>query len=294
MGFDIGRVQKDIRKLRRFLKHSPKHAAPEEVHSLRTTMRRFEAAMQVMALDSDANERRILRNLAKLHRRTGKVRDLDVLTGHVAELQIDSEEECVVRLLEYLGAKHADRSQRLHSFAAQHGESLRRRLKRTAKRLKTFSEAGKVDPAAPGYTMLSELRLERELTAPVRLTKRNLHPYRLHVKELRYVLQMENDPADKERIETLGQVKDAIGEWHDWQQLEMIGRDLLPHGSRCKLILLFQKTTQQKLKRAIAAADAGRRHIQSSLQSPPTPETTRMYAKMRAGSHDFRRAPTHT
>ena len=224
--------------------------------------------MQALALDSNANERRLLRKLAKLRRRAGKVRDLDVLTGYVAELKTgetgDKEQDCVVQLLEYLGAEHAHRSQRLDSFAAKHGESLRRRLKKTATSLHTLSVDSIARQTAPGHAMLSELRLQRELTEPVRLTRNNLHPYRLQVKELRYMLEMQNDPTDQALIEALGQVKDAIGEWHDWQQLVIIARDHLPHGSKCKLIPLLQKTTQKKLKVAIARANAGRQQIRRS------------------------------
>jgi CHAD domain-containing protein len=264
MAFDLGRVQKDIRKLRRFLKHAPKHTTPKKVHSLRTAIRRFEAAMQALALESNGNERRLLDKLAKLRKRAGKVRDLDVLTEYVADLNVNGEQECQVALLKYLGSERADRSQELHSFAVKHGESLRRRLKRTASHLETSSEDVTATQMKPGDTMLSELRLQQELTGPIRLTKNNLHPYRLQVKELRYMLQMEKDPADRELVETLGQVKDAIGEWHDWLQLQTIARDNLPHGSKCKLIPLFQKTTQQKLKHALAVANAGRRQMRRS------------------------------
>lgn len=218
--------------------------------------------MEALALES--NDRRLLRKLARLRKRAGKVRDLDVLTGYVVDLKVSGEEECLVELLEYLGSERAHRNQQLHSFAIKNGESLRRRLKRTAIQLKTSSEGLTASQTAPGDTMLSELRLQHELTEPVRLTKSNLHPYRLQVKELRYMLQMEKDPADRELIEILGRVKDAIGEWHDWQQLVIIARDQLPHGSKCKLIPLLRKTTQQKLKHALAVANAGRRRIQSS------------------------------
>jgi CHAD domain-containing protein len=220
--------------------------------------------MQALALESNGNERRLLGKLAKLRKRAGKVRDLDVLTGYVADLNVSGEGECLIQLLEYLGSEHGRRNQRLYSYAAKHGESLRRRLKRTASHLETSQEDVPALRMEPGDRMLSELRLQQELTGPTRLTKNNLHPYRLRVKELRYMLQMEKDPADRELIETLGQVKDAIGEWHDWLQLQTIACDNLPHGSKCKLIRLFQKTTQQKLKHALAAANAGRRQMQRS------------------------------
>ena len=264
MAFDFGKIQKDICMLRRFLKRAPRYATPKQVHSLRTASRRFEAGMQALALDSNANERRLLRKLAKLRRRAGKVRDLDVLTRYVADLKVSAEEQCLVQLLEYLSAEHADRSRQLHSFARKHGEVLRRRLKRTAAHLKTSPENSTAAHTKSGDAMLTELRLRQEVTKPIVLTESNLHPYRLKVKELSYTLQIENNPADRDLIKTLGQVKDVIGEWHDWQQLLTIARDNLPHASDCKLISLLQETAEQKLKHALAVTNVGRRQVRSS------------------------------
>ena len=264
MAFDLDRVQKDIRELRKFLKRGLKHTTPQQIHSLRTQLRRFEAAMQVLALDSNPNERRLLSKLAKFRRRAGKVRDLDVLTGYAAGVKMIEEDDCQVQLLESLGAKHAQQNRRLRSFAVRHGESLRRRLKRTARHLKTLSEGSLIDDTAPGYTMLLELRLQRELTAKTRLTRNNLHPYRLKVKELRFMLQMEDHPSDRQLIETLGAMKDAIGEWHDWQQLLTIAREQLSHGSECRLVPLYEATADQRLKRALLVANAGRKQMQPS------------------------------
>ena len=126
--------------------------------------------------------------------------------------------------------------------------------------------------------MLSELRLQRELAAAVRLTKNNLHPYRLQVKELRYMLQMEKDPSDRALIEILGDVKDAIGEWHDWQELQTIARDHLHHASKCKLIPLLEKTTQQKLKRALADSKLGQ-EAQCNVR-PLRPDAPRKNARI--------------
>jgi CHAD domain-containing protein len=267
MAFDLGTVRKDIRTLRKFLKKSPKHATPEEVHSLRTDTRRFEAAMQALALDSDDNERRLLRALAKLRRRAGKVRDLDVLTGYVAAVKINEDDDCRVQLLEFLGVEHARQSTRLRSFAVKHSESLRRRLKHTSKHLKALASDSWINSTAPGKAMLLELRLQRQLATPVRLTRTTLHPYRIQVKELRYMLQMENHPADQELIDTLGEIKDAVGEWHDWQELLKIAREQLSHGSECKLVAKIQTTTNEKLKHALSVANTGRMNIQPKLAS---------------------------
>lgn len=59
-----------------------------------------------------------------------------------------------------------------------------------------------------------------------RIDGRTLHPYRLKVKELRYALQL---AASHEEllVEALGEVKDSIGEWHDWCELEAIATDVI-------------------------------------------------------------------
>ncbi|MHB1672783.1 MAG: CHAD domain-containing protein [Acidobacteriaceae bacterium] len=261
MAFDLGRVQNDIRELREFLKRTPKRTTPEEIHALRICTRRLEASLQALSVDLRPNERRLLRGLAKLRRRAGKVRDLDVLTGYVAEVRMQEEEDCRVQLLEYLGAEHARNYQRLHAFAVKHGKPLRRCLKDTATYLGTLP----ADSAAPGNAMLSELRLQRELATPARLNVENLHPYRLKVKELRYVLQMEEQSGYQQLIKTLGEMKDAIGEWHDWQELLTITREQLPHGSKCKLLRSFQSTTEQKFNHALSVANNGRKQIRRAF-----------------------------
>jgi CHAD domain-containing protein len=267
MAFDLDRVQKDIRKLRKFLKRTPKHPTPKQVHSLRTRTRRFESSLQALTPNAPANERHMLRTLAKLRRRAGKVRDLDVLTEYAATVPVNEEKDCLVELLEYLGAEHARQSKRLYSFAVQHGPSLRHRLKRTAAHLGTPAADGAPASSALGDAMLSELRLQRELAAPVRLNRKNLHPYRLKVKELRYVLELESDPGDRHVIETLGEMKDAIGEWHDWQELLTLASEHLPHGPECKLVRSFEGIVEQKFKHALSVTNNGRRHALRSVVS---------------------------
>jgi CHAD domain-containing protein len=63
------------------------------------------------------------------------------------------------------------------------------------------------------------LKLSIELATPATLNRTNLHAYRLKIKERRYVLEMADDPGNQEFIDKLGEVKDAIGEWHDWEEL---------------------------------------------------------------------------
>jgi hypothetical protein len=63
------------------------------------------------------------------------------------------------------------------------------------------------------------------------------------------------DNADQhEFIPRLGDVKDAIGEWHDWQELTAIAGDILDRGPRCQLLRELQRISEVKYQRALADA----------------------------------------
>src|SRR5262249_31397974 len=103
MALDLDQLEKPIRKLRKLLKKMPSEPTPKQVHDLSTNARRLEAMLE--AIDPDQNGRRILKQIAKVRKKAGKVRDMDVLTAFAAGLSPDGDEEaCAVRLLEHLGA----------------------------------------------------------------------------------------------------------------------------------------------------------------------------------------------
>jgi CHAD domain-containing protein len=87
---------------------------------------------------------------------------------------------------------------------------------------------------------------------PTVLNRQTLHPYRLKVKELRNVLQLSDQPGDQEFVDALGTVKDAIGEWHDWETLVTIAGRVLTHRGSCKLIKQLQVTSDAQYDRALA------------------------------------------
>src|SRR5882757_4451436 len=191
-------IQKSIRKLRKLVKKSPKRPTPDQVHDLRTHTRRFEAVAQALHLDSKRNERRVLRALARLRKRAGKVRDMDVLTAHTSNLHIDKDQDCLIQLLEYLGSARYQHARKLSREMRDTGPALRRRLKRTATRFEKLIPNGKNgnkkssnnQTEATAEAAATVLKLATELEKPPTLNKNNLHSYRLNVKELRNVLQL--------------------------------------------------------------------------------------------------------
>ena len=50
------------------------------------------------------------------------------------------------------------------------------------------------------------------------------------------MLQMAEKSDRQEFVWQLGEVKDAIGEWHDWEVLVAIAKTVIEHGSNCGLL----------------------------------------------------------
>jgi CHAD domain-containing protein len=267
MPLNPDRIQKSVRKLRKLIKKAPKRPTPDQVHALRTHARRFEAAAEALHLDSKRNERRVLRALGRLRKRAGKVRDMDVLTGHSSNLHVDSDQDCLIQLLEYLGSSRYQCAKKLSLEIRQNGPALRRRLKRTAARLEKLipsnakkdgrSTNSQAEAAAEAAALA--LKLATELENPSTLNKNNLHAYRLKVKELRNLLQFADNPGNQAFIDALDEVKDAIGEWHDWEELIAIADDLLDHGPGCRLLQELKTISARKYERALSLANKMRR-----------------------------------
>src|SRR5436190_5997340 len=215
MPLDVDRLQKPVRKLRKFMKKTPRRPTPDEVHDLRTNTRRVEASMEALSLDSKREGERLLKDLARVRRRAGKVRDMDVLTGFASNVHPKGEQDCVVQLLEHLGARRGKYTKKLYTEVRQSGPELRKRLKRIAARIDKLAQAQDESSgdrnAAASEVAASALRLSTELATPSRLGRINLHPYRLKVKALRNVLQMAQRANDDPFVKSLGEVKEASG-----------------------------------------------------------------------------------
>jgi CHAD domain-containing protein len=114
MALDQDKLEKPFRKLRKALRGLPDELSPEDVHALRTRIRRIEAIMQALRLDGSPEGKRLLKSVASIRKRAGRVRDMDVLTSFASTLHSDSDSECHVRLIEHLGVQRFRAAQKLH------------------------------------------------------------------------------------------------------------------------------------------------------------------------------------
>lgn len=262
MPLDAKKLQKPLRKLRKSLKQLSGRPAPEEVHDLRTRTRRLEAILHALMLDRKRPGRRLLRTIAPIRKQAGKVRDMDVLTGFAAGLTADDEEECRVQLIEALGGKRIRFARKLRDTAATQRSQARQQLKRYAGVIDKGLTRATSRPAKqsewPADAMAVALQLSSELARWPAFKADNIHPFRLKVKELRYVLQLAEN-ADSQFIDALGETKDAIGEWHDWTQLEGIAAKVLDHGRGCNVLKEIHSRAQEKFDHAISVATHLRR-----------------------------------
>lgn len=260
MALDAERAAKPIRKLRKLLKKMPAVPTADDIHDFRTSSRRIEATIQSLSLDSGQNGRRVWKQISKLRKRAGKVRDMDVLTDYLSNFSHHREETgCHVRLLEHLGAQRLKYARKFERARHQRAPELNKRLKRTARQMDNLLPSnGKKDPAqnrVSAEVTASALTLLTALAEPARLGKTNLHPYRLQVKELRNVLQMAEKSARQEFVRQLGEAKDAIGEWHDWEELVTIAKTVLNHGANCALQHGLRNVANSKYQNAITVTE---------------------------------------
>ena len=258
-----------LQKLRKSLKSFPQDPTVDEVHDLRTRARRVEYILEALELDSAGNEKKILGHLESIRTRAGNVRDPDVFTSYVVGLGTEDDPGCIIRLIHHLGVERHRHAIKLHSLVRRDAKELRRRLKRSQRKVKSivkrFAET-KLDlkrkpkaraEEAPLHAVSVALRLSQELAAVTHLGPNNLHSYRIEVKRLRSVLEMADDETGEQHklIEELKQVQDAIGEWHDWVELTGIARQVLQHGKNCGVVKRTAEIAHNKFAEALRTTE---------------------------------------
>jgi CHAD domain-containing protein len=238
----------------------------EAVHHLRTGTRRVEATLETLAREAGARglgkpaeeaRQRWLRQLKKVRRAAGTVRDLDVHRELLADNFLpaaDTAPDKVARELAEATAAAASGSVEITPLVQQarsldawlkarrsaaadalcatldgHAEALldaeQQFMAATAKRRSILHRAHR---PASRLALDDYLRL---MDAMPLLDKENLHDFRKGAKKARYVAESdEHDSAAGTMAKAIKRVQDAIGDWHDWvvvaeEAHEALGKD---------------------------------------------------------------------
>jgi len=295
MGLHVDRIQKSVRTVRRILGRASKRPTPDVIHDLRTHARRSQSVFESLSLRPTRHEQQMLRDLKRVRKAAGKVRDMDVLTAAAAGLHADAPHDCHVQLLEYLGFARYRHARRLRRIMRRSGPTLRRDLRRVARRVdgllrETGSHQGTARANVSTELATTARELSNDLAAPSSLDRTNLHDFRLKIRALRYILEMADDPSQQEFVETLRAVKDAIGEWHDWEELIELATGVLDHGPRCELMAELETNANQRFDRALALANSMRQRYVPAPAGKPAGPSNNGHADGRTPRRSLRKA----
>jgi CHAD domain-containing protein len=251
MDIELDSAQRPLRRLRKALKRLPSDPTPADVHDLRTQSRKLEAVAGALQLDRKKTTRQVLKTVTPVRKAAGNVRDMDVFVGHLFSLSRKRDDDSLVRLMEHLGERRMENARELHRTVEENRKHARRSLKDYSKLIGKQFPGKKQVMASPAPAPAA---LATELANWPKLDEENIHSFRIKVKQLRYMLQL-SDQADKKIVEALGKVKDEVGDWHDWQELAAIARQVLNPREDRTALKRIEEIGAAKLKKALAAAN---------------------------------------
>lgn len=234
----LERLDRELRKLGR-------KPAPERVHRFRTNSRRAEALLSEVGFGHPGNDAKLLKLLARLRKKAGRVRDLDVEIAALRALRVPQANAQKSQLMAALVAERAKRERKLveASDRATIGE-IRKRLRRRAKDLDR--------PAYRDPLTLALRKLKALSRNGVPVTEKILHEYRIIGKRARYLAELApDDPQAKRVIEQLKHMQDVIGDWHDWLKLSQRAEKILGDVHHSGLVAMLRNVTQAKFRQSL-------------------------------------------
>ena len=222
--------------------------ASENVHHFRTYGRRVEALLSAQSVQPKRNEKKLLKLLARLRKKAGKVRDLDVQIAALRNLKIPDDRERKLQLIEALSEERTKRQSRLvKALDKETIRELRKRLKR--------AEAVIPDELYPLQEANRHLSALKAGVGPV--TEEMLHQYRIAGKRARYLAELSKDPEAVRMVEILKRMQDVIGDWHDWLKLSQRAEERFGR-QRSALLSALRNVTQAKFHQAVSALEEAR------------------------------------
>ena len=227
---------------------------PKAVHRLRTTIRRIESLVSYSHPDLKKKLERNLEKMADLRKRAGKVRDFDVQMGLLKKLGNGSTERDRKVLAAILEKKRERQVKRLQSTINKIQESkFLNRMEQIAVHAGVVKD-GKDRPLAPLEEAIAQLSVMANDFARHALKPGRLHEARVTLKRIRYLAELaETSDAQKNFIRELKLVQDAVGEWHDWQELTAAAEKRFSDRVNCALLREIRALLSARHSAAISA-----------------------------------------
>jgi CHAD domain-containing protein len=213
-------------------------AKPKSVHRLRTNIRRIESLVSYANHQINKKEERTLEKITDLRKRAGRVRDLDVQTELLTALGNGSTAKDRKTLANLMEKKRAQQARRLESAIKKlHHEKFFDRLDRIAEQAGLPPDS-KNRPLAPLEEARAQLvKMADDFGSGQTIKPDRLHEIRVALKRIRYLAELAGQSAEqKEFIRELKSTQDAIGDWHDWQELTERAEKRFSDRASCALL----------------------------------------------------------
>jgi len=257
--------RRTFQKLDRQLAKLGEKAAPENVHRFRTSGRRVEALLDAAILQPRRNERKLLKMLARLRKKAGRVRDLDVQISALRNFKIPAGADRKSQLIRVLSEERVKAEKKLQAaFDRGTLRRLRKRLKHASADIPKTN-----DPLQVAMGLLAELG---QTGMPV--TEKILHQYRIAGKRARYLSELAGSNPEAERVVgVLKQMQDVIGDWHDWLKLTQRAEKMFGTAPESSLVSALRNVTQAKFRQAVKALEQARSALPIQVKKTGTAET---------------------
>src|SRR5437868_13097080 len=244
MPVDSEKSRLAFQKLNRHLSKLTTKTAPKSVHKFRTYSRRVETLVGELSPEQGRNDKKLVKLLARLRKKAGRVRDLDVQIASLRSLKISQEPRRKSQLLRNLTEDRTKREKKLATnFDKQTVRELRKRLKRAASQLEIPQGT---EPLSVALRQVDALGRD---DAP--LTEKVLHQYRIAGKRARYIAELAGDnPQARSVVEQLKHMQDVIGDWHDSLKLTERAEELFGGVLDSGLVAALRNVTRAKFHQA--------------------------------------------
>jgi CHAD domain-containing protein len=230
---------------------------PEYVHQFRTTSRRIETLITVHETELANGTDKLAKQLRRLRRQAGKVRDLDVQIGALRTVAVESITRDKSRLMSQLERARRKRHQKLAASVQKELDGmLQKRARKAQKQLQSVS----AESAGPDYVRLALDRFSKAMHDFPALDENNLHDFRISCKRIRYLAELSASQEAKAIVAECKRAQDAIGEWHDWVMLIQRAEKLFPRNGS-PLVAVLRTTQQTKLMEALRVTGDMRRKL---------------------------------
>jgi CHAD domain-containing protein len=259
-------VQFVFRKVERDLLRLSARTQPKSVHSFRTATRRLQTLLEELLPKRDRNQKNLLKQLDRIRKRAGKVRDLDVQLGALRVLKAAQEPRRKTQLMQELIEVRAKHEKKLRKVLGKNSiRGIRKRLKRASKHA---DFKGSREPLAVARGIMGQA-IEGSRT----WDEAALHECRILIKRARYAAEFSARNAESAQlVAQLKRLQDAIGNWHDWQALAHSATGRLGDVNQSSLVAALRNVTGGKFRSALAALAAFQAVPVGQKQIPAAPE----------------------